>query len=76
MFMFVYWVYSPLHMSDVDLLYILGVSQCICFIILYVLGIDPEGQGLLLWYDVLKLLLCDYAYIDTKIIIVMNCVED
>ena len=69
-------MYAPLHMSDVDFLDILGVSQCICFIILYMLGVDHDGQGLFSWYDALDLLLCDYAYTDTKMIIVMNYAKD
>ena len=40
------------------------------------LGVDPDGQGLLSWYDVLNLLLCDYAYMYTEMIIVMYCAED
>ena len=40
------------------------------------LGVDLDGQRLLSWYDVLDLLLCDYAYTYTEMIIVMNCAEE
>ena len=40
------------------------------------LGVDIDGQGLLSWYGVLDLLLCDYTYTYTEMIIVMNYVED
>ena len=40
------------------------------------LGVDPDGQGLLSWYEVLDLLLCDYTYTFTEMFLVMNCVED
>ena len=39
------------------------------------LGVDPNGEGLLLWYDVFDLLLCDSLNTYTEMIIVMKCAE-
>ena len=55
MFMSIYSAYAPLHMSYVDLLDILGVSQCICFIILYVMVYFINGPW---WTRVIVIVQC------------------
>ena len=54
MFMYIYWVYVPLHMSYVGYIDIMGISpnaHVLWFLFYdFIFGIGPDGQELLLLY--------------------------